>query len=285
MSESQSDSVELFVFESHEAITSRPRYRETLDHAQHALKRIVGQYDFPPSLAWPCGLQSCRTSHQRGFLVETTDGYETNIGRICGKNHFGAEAWDRTHSEYKKNRDDQERAQWLEGMLKEKDSLLSKIETLVRDITAAKRQMDEIRTSMNKDERLKRAFRTAIKNQVVEVDRPTTTTADVIGRLAGTEAAVPGFLEKVLSNLTSEATPVLHRLSHKQLAVLNAWKRKELQTKLVDVRAAIDQGQRALASASKFLAPHNLRLLGQLDVPHLNGRATRFLGRLRSIAK
>ena len=285
MSESQSDSVELFVFESHEAITSRPRYRKTLDHAQHALKRIVGQYDFPPSLAWPCGLQSCRTPHQTGFVVETTDGYETNIGHICGKNHFGAAAWERTRSEYKKNRDDQERAQWLAAMFEKKDALLSDVARLTTSITAAKKRIDGILENMAKDPNLERAFSNAIKAQVVEVYRPTTDTSEVIGRLAGTEAAEIDFLTKALRNLTSRAMTRLRWLDREELELLDAKGRKERQAELAHVRAAINQGQHSLVSASKFLAPHNLQLLGQLDVPRLNNRAARFLGRLRGTAE
>lgn len=285
MSESQSDSVELFVFESHEAVTSRPRYRGTLDPAQHALKRIVGQYDFPRSLAWPCGLQGCRTPHQTGFVVETTDGYETNIGHICGKNHFGAAAWDRTRSEYKKNRDDQERAQWLAAMFGEKDALLSDVARLTTSITVAKKRIDDMLENMAKDPNLERSFRNAIKAQVVEVYRPTTNTSEVIGRLAGTEAAEHDFLAKALRNLTSRAMTRLRWLDREELELLDAKGRKERQAELADIRTAIDQGQRALASTSKFLTPHNLRLLGQLDVPRLNNRAARFLGRLRGTAK
>lgn len=72
----------------------RPAYRETLDFSPAAgrkLKRVLAEYRFPNNNDVPCGISSCRTMHRSGFLVETDDGLETNIGNRCGQKHLGAD--------------------------------------------------------------------------------------------------------------------------------------------------------------------------------------------------
>lgn len=75
--------------ESWAQIIARPAFRSDLDPRQHELKRIIGQYEFRAEV--PCGLSTCHTPHLKGFLVETKDGLETNIGKICGRTIFGVD--------------------------------------------------------------------------------------------------------------------------------------------------------------------------------------------------
>ncbi len=49
---------------------------------------IVAPYNIGPDLI-PCGL-TCHRGHNRGYLLRLADGSHTNVGRICGSNHFGA---------------------------------------------------------------------------------------------------------------------------------------------------------------------------------------------------
>lgn len=53
------------------------------------LKSIIGSYAFSTFLH--CGLSTCRTPHGRGYLVTTSDGRETNIGKDCGKKYFSVD--------------------------------------------------------------------------------------------------------------------------------------------------------------------------------------------------
>lgn len=80
---------ELVRVESWEDITSRPGFDGNLDPANHELASIIGQYGFRDRV--PCGLSNCHTPHQRGFIVVTKDGRETNIGKDCGKHYFGVD--------------------------------------------------------------------------------------------------------------------------------------------------------------------------------------------------
>lgn len=80
----------------------RPAFQITLDQGKHELAAVLSDYSFPSMIA--CGLSKCRTLHNRGYLVETVDGLETNVGHRCGRNNFG-EAFDIARTSYVKQRD------------------------------------------------------------------------------------------------------------------------------------------------------------------------------------
>lgn len=70
-------------------IVERAGFTDNLDPKQHELKAIIGRYAFKDKLR--CGLSSCHTPHNRGYIVVTKSGLETNIGKDCGKTHFGVD--------------------------------------------------------------------------------------------------------------------------------------------------------------------------------------------------
>ena len=69
------------------ALVERPNFREVLNRKEHKLRRVLSGYSFQALIR--CGLADCRTPHREGFLVETDDGLETNVGHVCGRNAFG----------------------------------------------------------------------------------------------------------------------------------------------------------------------------------------------------
>jgi hypothetical protein len=75
--------------ENWEDIESRPGFVKDLDPSRNRLSAIIGQYVFRDRIR--CGLSNCHTPHSKGYIVATTDGYETNIGKDCGRTHFGVE--------------------------------------------------------------------------------------------------------------------------------------------------------------------------------------------------
>src|SRR5262245_39067148 len=91
--------------QSYEEMRSRPRFHEVIDQKKHELLRVLSDYHFPKVIR--CGLSECRTPHRDGFLVETKDGLETNVGHICGRNTFG-EAFDIASANYRRERDRQD---------------------------------------------------------------------------------------------------------------------------------------------------------------------------------
>lgn len=70
-------------------IEARPGFLKDLNPSRHRLSAIIGRYVFKDRIR--CGLTSCHTPHQKGYIVATADGHETNIGKDCGKTHFGVD--------------------------------------------------------------------------------------------------------------------------------------------------------------------------------------------------
>ena len=77
---------------------TRPNFRAVLHGSEVDLDRIVGKYDLPrPGAGVPaqtgmvhCGLNGCNTGHFRGFLILLKSGFETIVGRDCGREKMGA---------------------------------------------------------------------------------------------------------------------------------------------------------------------------------------------------
>lgn len=53
------------------------------------LETIIGNYTESEFVV--CGLSSCHTKHGKGYLVKAANGSITNIGKDCGKTHFGVD--------------------------------------------------------------------------------------------------------------------------------------------------------------------------------------------------
>lgn len=99
------------------ALAERPAFREVLDRREHKLRRVLSGYSFQTLVR--CGLADCRTPHRVGFLVETEDGLETNVGHVCGRNTFGTK-FDVERAAYERIRELQDlrdRAKQLQGQV------------------------------------------------------------------------------------------------------------------------------------------------------------------------
>lgn len=69
-------------------IQSRNNYYPRLELREQQLADVFGYYeDLPQEI--PCGKANCRKGHKKGFLVVTNEGFETNVGHVCGTNVFG----------------------------------------------------------------------------------------------------------------------------------------------------------------------------------------------------
>ena len=69
--------------------------------------KLVGDYEMhPKSGMQPCGIEQCHKEHRHGYVVELPDGGLSNIGRYCGKRHFGAD-WARVKSTFSKEKREQ----------------------------------------------------------------------------------------------------------------------------------------------------------------------------------
>jgi hypothetical protein len=72
--------------DSWETIVNRPNFVKDFDVKDKILEKIIGYYDLKEKTT--CGICSCHTAHNKGYIVLTNDGNETNIGNHCGKKYF-----------------------------------------------------------------------------------------------------------------------------------------------------------------------------------------------------
>ncbi|EPM2835478.1 hypothetical protein ACTLLX_002597 [Citrobacter freundii] len=72
--------------DSWQTICERPNYLENLIAQDRRLEKIIGYYELSNKVK--CGLSNCHTPHFKGYVVETDNGSETNIGHACGKRYF-----------------------------------------------------------------------------------------------------------------------------------------------------------------------------------------------------
>ena len=70
---------------SWEELLNRPKFKTSIS-GDVELDSVIGMYTAPNKVI--CGLQSCKTPHNKGFVILTADGVETNIGQVCGKENF-----------------------------------------------------------------------------------------------------------------------------------------------------------------------------------------------------
>src|SRR5690606_39110166 len=75
--------------ETWQEIEELPGFKKDIDPKEYELKEIIGRYIFKDYIK--CGLSSCHKTHGKGYIVTTKTGPITNIGRDCGKTHFGVE--------------------------------------------------------------------------------------------------------------------------------------------------------------------------------------------------
>lgn len=85
-----------------------------------------------PSEKIPCGL-TCRTAHNRGYLLRLPDGSYTNVGQDCGSKHFGASGFDAQIKKLNEKERDERKKQIINDLLEHKDSLRQRASKLQRE--------------------------------------------------------------------------------------------------------------------------------------------------------
>jgi hypothetical protein len=78
-----------YTVETWDEVKSKDAFLSDLNPGEHELKDILSNYTSDEKVG--CGLSSCHTPHNYGYMVLTKDGYETNIGQICGSKFFGVQ--------------------------------------------------------------------------------------------------------------------------------------------------------------------------------------------------
>lgn len=78
-------------------ILALPRHERDIDPSARPLKKLLWPYSMREMM--PCGLRG-RHPHKSGVVVRLVDGAVTNLGHQCGRNEFGAAAYDAIAGRY-----------------------------------------------------------------------------------------------------------------------------------------------------------------------------------------
>lgn len=102
---------------SWEDVLSLPGFTDAVDHRTQKLVSVIGRYILSDPVH--CGLKSCRTPHKKGFVAAIEGGAVTNIGKDCGKTHFGVgfEEMSRNFERDDRNRERRERLQEFQSQV------------------------------------------------------------------------------------------------------------------------------------------------------------------------
>lgn len=119
----------LFYLEDWNDLLARPQFCTPLDDKQYTLKEIIGRYHEP--VKRHCGLKSCNTPHNRGYIVETAEGPVTNIGKDCGANYFSVD-FENMAVSFNRALEDQQRRLALWELNSRCEAIISEIETFRR---------------------------------------------------------------------------------------------------------------------------------------------------------
>lgn len=296
-------------FTTHEEITSRPSWVGEIDAANHPLLRIIGDYSFPKNLEWKCGLKGCRTTHQKGFVIVTTDGLETHIGNICGANHFHVK-WEELHSRFQKEKAEKAQRLYLEQSLTERDSLIVQSVKLLDRLQTQISSLQAVIDRIYRDRAVKGAFDEAVRldgqiRKAVIVDNKEADDRDLTarertrfestGRLDGIAAVrfevgnqgrdrqlLPG--NRLIISLRQQITYALPRFTEERLSTANQKIRSEIAADLKLARETILESDKIAEATEKFLLPENLRQIGLLDVQRASNRAKKILAYFAGMA-
>lgn len=83
------DGKSIVIIDSWDDVIGRPGLELKVNPNEVKLKQIIGRYNISPKQ--PCGISTCCTPHNMGYLVVCEGGIEINIGNKCGKNFFGVD--------------------------------------------------------------------------------------------------------------------------------------------------------------------------------------------------
>lgn len=295
--------VEPIAFASHEDITSRPQWRASLDPRQHRLARILGDYHFPKSLEWSCGLSTCRQVHQKGFVVQTEDGLETHIGKDCGVNHFQLVSWEAERARFRRAKSDAELRQYLEAALAERYTLEAQMRDQVQALGTLLPELRQVLERISRDPAVQRAFDEVVraggairKSKTLSLDEANArglppgrrTYFETVAQLDGVGAvrpeAIPGAgrrpgppATRVLFTLRDLLNTTWPRLTRERLAEADAKDREAIAAELRKARELMARAGQSVEEARSFLAPANLHKISLLDLQRVSGRAAKVL--------
>ncbi len=265
-------------------IIERAGFTDNLNPKQHELKVIIGRYAFKDKLR--CGLSSCHTPHNRGYIVVTKSGLETNIGKDCGKTHFGVDFNDMSR-QFEREVTEKENRETLWSFHFKLDDILQSMEHIRRAERGAdwvhRRSRPLVELNKGCPEKIVRRIGEMLKTgtSVVTVPRlATKEEADAEEARTGRRVQRPYYVEEPVGQIAD--LHVLHRENDlREILVLDLEaKCKELADVDIDtmtyehlsrwvkwvgtVDEKLQRAKDAVASGRRLLTAKNLSCLSQI---------------------
>lgn len=256
------DSNELLRFEHPDQWKERPGWRERIKLSEHNLARIVGGYHLGRDLWQHCGL--CNTEHGRGYVVATTEGLETQIGKDCGQKHLGAK-FEELERQFTVALEAQDRMKRLRELLLRKGELLSQAKQAIHDCDRAAVAVLEFKHKIEREPTLAHAFHKAISadgsvyvdyrvsNNEFEVTRRRYR-REVVGRIDGHAVAT---MKSPTTLIKGTVLPLVHSLSEQLLLGLTSKSLTAKSKEANDATSILIDANAYVALAERFRSRKN----------------------------
>lgn len=279
---------ELLRFEHPSQWRERPGWRQRIRLSEHNLARIVGGYHLGRDLWQHCGL--CNTEHGRGYVVATTEGLETQIGKDCGLKHLGAR-FEELERQFTVALEAQDRMKRLRELLVQKGEMLSRAQQAMQDCDRAAAAVADFRNKIDREPTLADVFRKAISSDgSVSVDYRVSNDEfemtrrryrrEVVGRIDGHAAATTKSPKPLIQG---SVLPLVHSLTEEMLSGLT---NKSLTAKSKEANEAtgiLIEADAYVALSKRFTAHRNWLAFASAFGPDrlkTNDRGRRILQRL-----
>ncbi|GHA78207.1 hypothetical protein GCM10009007_18980 [Formosimonas limnophila] len=260
----------------------RKNFTYDVDSKTTKLIEVLAPYTFQNKIT--CNLKGCHTPHKHGYLILIEDGRETNIGKDCGRTHFGENFVISRDLERKKR----ERLQQINKLLSiqaEKESLLKRLDELSNrpyGVAWAVRSKINLRKAIGQDvfnrlsERARRnnlTIQEEKERKPAEIKRlhelnPRSKREDHryyqidVGSFTSLDGIAFDFQNVYWENLDKDIKEILDcdtaRLTTPQL--------RKLITKANNIEMVFEQLNTALSQLIRFFTPENFNLLRYLSL-------------------
>lgn len=270
--------------ESWDDIESRPGFVADMNPVEHRLDTIIGRYIFRDRIH--CGLSNCHTPHAKGYIVVTTDGYETNIGKDCGKREFGVD-FDTLSRQFDRDITEAENRERLWSF----SFTLEQYEECVADLRkrpfgadwAYKRSRSLVSVGREIPDSLVRRLHSMIKTRTAAITRARVATeeeAEEKEAATGRTIPRPAYVEESVGQLDGLAALYPENDIRELLIIdietnLRMFREKEIDSmtfselkkwvKWVDsIDSTLEKAEWSIAQARNLLRPENLRQLQEV---------------------
>lgn len=118
-----------------EEITARPNFIERVviqkgEKVEGVLHDLIGYYLFKDEVK--CGISSCGTKHQKGYIASLNDGNEIIIGHNCGKRYFGV-SFDEKTTQFEHLKNNANQYVQIKEMFEKLPALKENLERILND--------------------------------------------------------------------------------------------------------------------------------------------------------